>query len=156
MGVIYHIGYFNAANKATYVFGGLYILQSALFMYAGVIKQNLSFKLTWSLSSSTGTVFILYAMIIYPALNYYFWHAYPKMPIFGVTPCPTTIFTFGLLLWTTSRVPVYIIVIPFIWSLIGVSAAINLGIIEDYGLVVAGIVGSILISVGGRKRTNAT
>lgn len=59
-------------------------------------------------------------------------------------------------LYLCMRVPVYIIVIPFIWSLIGVSAAINLGIIEDYGLVVAGVVGSILISVGGRKRTNAT
>lgn len=78
------------------------------------------------------------------------------MPVFGVTPCPTTIFTFGLLLWTASRVPLYIIVIPFIWSLIGVSAAINLGIIEDYGLVVAGVAGSILISVGGRKKMDTT
>lgn len=71
MGIVYHIGYFSAVNKAVYVFGGLYILQSALFIYAGVIRQNLSFKLTWSLSSAAGAAFIGYAMIIYPALNYY-------------------------------------------------------------------------------------
>ena len=55
----------------------------------------------------------------------------------------------------TNRVPVYIIVIPFIWHLTDVSVAIKLGIIEDYGLVAAGMVGSILISAEDvRKRTS--
>src|SRR5260370_12258317 len=35
------------------------------------------------------------------------------MPMFGVTPCPVTIFTFGLLLLTVCPVPRWLFVIPF-------------------------------------------
>jgi hypothetical protein len=69
------------------------------------------------------------------------------MPVFGVTPCPVTIFTFGIFLWANSKIPLYLIVIPFLWSLIGISAAINFKIVEDYGLVVAGVTGATLIVV---------
>jgi uncharacterized protein DUF6064 len=43
-------------------------------------------------------------------------HRYPEMPMFGVTPCPVTIFTFGLLLLTVRPVPRSLFVIPFVWS----------------------------------------
>lgn len=50
-----------------------------------------------------------------------------------------------MLLWTNLRVPLYLLAIPFAWSLLGISAAISFGMIEDYGLLVAGLVGSSLI-----------
>ena len=50
-----------------------------------------------------------------------------------------------MLLWTNRRVPLYILPIPFAWSLLGISAALTLGMTEDYGLLVAGLVGSSLI-----------
>lgn len=37
----------------------------------------------------TGSLLMLYAMMIYPALGYFLGHVYPKAPTFGV-PCPTT------------------------------------------------------------------
>jgi hypothetical protein len=39
-----------------------------------------------------------------------------------------------------------LIVIPFVWSFVGASAAAQLGIREDLGLVVAGVVGTALLS----------
>jgi hypothetical protein len=92
----------------------------------------------------------LYSFVIYPILGYLFGHVYPKNPTFGL-PCPTTIFTFGLLLWTDKIVPKYVLVIPSIWSLIGFVAALFLGIKEDYGLLIAGVLGSILILIRDRK-----
>ncbi len=71
--------------------------------------------------------------------------------MFGVAPCPTTIFTLGILLWTTKSVPGYLLVIPFLWSIIGMSAAVNLRVPQDYGLVVAGILGTALILIQNRK-----
>jgi hypothetical protein len=44
-------------------------------------------------------------MVVYPLLGIRFGHSYPRAPLFGVAPCPTTIFTFGLLLWATRSVP---------------------------------------------------
>lgn len=38
---------------------------------------------------------ILYALIGYPAFGYFAGHHYPSVPVFGVAPCPTTIFTIG-------------------------------------------------------------
>ena len=67
-------------------------------------------------------------------------------------PCPTTIFTFGILLWTDKRIPKYLLVIPLIWSIIGFGAALNLTIVEDYGLLVTGLVGTALILIRDRRR----
>lgn len=71
--------------------------------------------------------------------------------MFGVAPCPTTIFTFGLLLWAATPVPAYLIIIPLIWAFIGMSAAVNLQVPQDYGLVAAGVIGTVLIVIENRK-----
>jgi hypothetical protein len=59
------------------------------------------------------------------------------IPTFGV-PCPTTIFTVGLLMLATPRLW-RLSIIPVIWSVIGGSAAFLLGVSADYALPVAGI-----------------
>ncbi|HXV44590.1 MAG TPA: DUF6064 family protein, partial [Anaerolineae bacterium] len=69
---------------------------------------------------------------------------YPQSPTFGL-PCPTTIFTFGLLLWTDHRFPKYLLVIPVIWSLFGLSAAVQLGVLEDIMLLITGLVATTMI-----------
>jgi hypothetical protein len=90
-------------------------------------------------------------MVIYPLLGLAFGHSYPRIPLFGVAPCPTTIFTFGILLWATKSVSAYLLIIPFLWSLVGMSAALNLRVPQDYGLVVAGVLGTTLILIQNRK-----
>lgn len=84
------------------------------------------------------------ALLIYPLVGNVSGNSYPYSPTFGV-PCPTTIFTFGLLLWADKGAPRYVILIPLLWSLIGMFAAVYLGIWADAGLPVAGIAGTLLI-----------
>jgi hypothetical protein len=146
IGIVYHFAYFTSINKAAYFFGALYIIQGLLFLFVGGMKSKLSFKFQPNSYGIVGSLFILYALIIYPGLGYFFGHVYPKNPTFGL-PCPTTIFTFGLLLWTDKNVPKYILAIPLIWSIIGFVAALSLGVKEDYGLLIAGVLGSILIII---------
>lgn len=64
----------------------------------------------------------------------------PALPTFGL-PCPTTIFTLGILLFTKPPVPRSVFIVPLLWSAIGTSAAVQLGIPQDYGLAVAGLIG---------------
>lgn len=145
MGGVYHITFFSEINTAAYIFGSLFLLQGIGFL---ILKKS-SIDLTYSFRSDvygfTGTIFILYGMIIYPLLGYTMGHIYPQSPVFGVAPCPTTIFTFGLLLHTKGKVPIWLLIIPGLWSLIGFSAAFRLTIYEDMGLVVAGILGVALL-----------
>ena len=145
VGAIYHIVYFSEINPAAYIFGAFFILQAIVLLYVGFRSENRSFQFEADGASIVGAIFIVYAMLVYPILNYIFGHTYPTMPVFGVTPCPVTIFTFGVLLWSKTRLPHYVIAIPFLWSLVGVSAALNFKIVEDYGLVVAGVVGALLL-----------
>ncbi len=144
MGIVYHLIFFTRINNAAYIFGLIYILQSFLFLFTGVFNSYLSFRLKPDFRGITGIIFVLYALVIYPILGTIAGHQYPNTPIFGL-PCPTTIFTFGLLLWTTQRFPKHLLIIPFLWSIIGFSAALSLTIYQDYGLLVAGVFGTILI-----------
>jgi hypothetical protein len=144
-GIAYHLAFFSEVNKAAYLFGLLCVTQAALFTFAGLRRRELVFSAKPDWAGIVGGSLIVFALLVYPALGFLSGHEYPRSPTFG-TPCPTTIFTFGLLLWTKGRVPLYVLTIPFVWSLIAFSAALFLGMREDIGLLVAGIVGTLLIS----------
>ncbi len=150
MGLVYHGLYFSRINKAAYLFGLLFSLQGLMFIYYGYMKQHLIFQLKKDIYGLTGMIFMVYALIIYPFLGNSLGHVYPAAPTFGL-PCPTTIFTFGVLLWVPEKLPVAIWVIPFVWSVIGFSAAFSLGMKEDLGLIVAGLISGILMIVHNRR-----
>ncbi|GAB4421737.1 MAG: DUF6064 family protein [Anaerolineae bacterium] len=144
MGLVYHWGYFSTINGAAYVFGGFFIIQSGLFLVAGTLKQKLWFRFHPNNYAIIGALFILYGLVIYPVLGYALEHRYPYTPTFGL-PCPTTIFTFGLLLWTDKKIPKYLLIIPVLWSILGLSAALQLGVWEDVMLVITGIATPMMI-----------
>jgi hypothetical protein len=100
-----------------------------------------------------GSIVILYGLLIYPILGHAIGHVYPGNPTFGA-PCPTTIFTFGILLWSVG-LPRYVLIIPTLWSIIGFFAAVSLGIREDIGLLVAGLAGCTVIMLD-RPATKGT
>lgn len=144
MGIVYHLIYFTTINKAAWLFGGVFILQSILFLILGILQNKLLFKFRRDIYGITGITLILFALIIYPASGYFLGHVYPSSPTFGL-PCPTTIFTFGLLLLTSKKCPIAILVIPFVWSIIGFMAAIQFGILEDTGLIAASLIAMSLL-----------
>lgn len=143
-GVIYHLTFFTKISPPAYVFGVLFVFQGFLFLYEGVVKNCLSFRITQKLYGILGAIFITYALVIYPLIGYALGRIFPSSPTFG-TPCPTTIFTFGLLLWTDKKAPLSLLIIPALWSIVGTSAALNFGIKEDFGLLVAGTLGTASI-----------
>jgi hypothetical protein len=79
---------------------------------------------------------VLYAAAVYPVLGSLGGHGYPYALVLGVAPCPTTIFTFGLLLMARPAVP-RLFAIPILWGVVGMSAAVKLGMREDFGLGLA-------------------
>ncbi|HKR06656.1 MAG TPA: DUF6064 family protein [Bacteroidia bacterium] len=138
MGIVYHLIFFTVINKAAYLFGAAFILQGILFLTFGVFQNKLSFRFYPDKYGIAGIILVLFALIIYPVLGYFFGHVYPSSPTFGL-PCPTTIFTFSILLLSDKKCPVAILIIPFIWSVVGFMAAFNFGIVEDTGLLVSGL-----------------
>ncbi len=155
MGIVYHLIFFTAINKAAFVFGAAFIVQGILFLTLGVLKGKLTFKFRPDRYGITGIILILVALIVYPIIGYVLDHRYPWSPTFGL-PCPTTIFTFGLLLLSDKKCPVVILIIPFIWSIIGFTAAFQFGIIEDTGLLVSGLLSLSMLLLRNSNLTKAT
>lgn len=154
-GIVYHITFFSSINKPAYVFGSLVILQGILFFATGTVYQKISFKPQLDAYSIVGGILLLYGLLIYPILGYFLGHIYPYSPTFGA-PCPTTIFTFGLLLWTDGKFPKYLLAIPVIWSLIGFSAAFQWGVMEDIMLLISALVASVMIFYRGKGKKQLT
>lgn len=145
--VAYHAAYFSRINPAAWIFAALFLIQAGFFIWVGVLRDGLRFSTGQSARHLAAGVLIAYALA-YPLLNAALGHGYPRAPTFGV-PCPTTIFTAGLLLasaparWTVS-------VIPIVWSAIGGSAAVLLGVRADLVLPVAGVLLVMRLVAGHR------
>ena len=133
MGIVYHLIFFTAISPPAYVFGTLFIVQGLLFLYEGVVRNRLSFRASQNFYGIFGAIFIAYALVIYPLIGYALGRTFTASPIFGV-PCPTVIFTFGLLIWTDKRFPLSLLIIPVLWSLVRSSAALSFGIKEASAL----------------------
>jgi hypothetical protein len=157
VGVVYHVAFFRAINPGALLFGSVFVLEGALIAWFGVARQSLRFEVRANVATFLGFALIVYALVAYPMIGYALGHRYPSAPTFGV-PCPTTIFTFGLMLlcpppWLRS-----LIIIPAAWAVLGVSAATRLGMWEDCGLVIGAIVTTlaVLVQRWGRPDVPAT
>jgi uncharacterized protein DUF6064 len=144
MGVVYHLTFFRAINPAATLFGALFIVEAGLLAWTGVWRTRLVFRPQFDWASVMGGLLLLYGLVLYPMLGLALGHRYPATPTFGL-PCPTTIFTIGLLLWATPTMPRTVLVIPMIWSALGLSAAVNLGVREDFGLLAAGVLAAVVL-----------
>ncbi len=137
-GIGYHLLHFSVINKAAFVFGAMFVVQAFLFAWYAWKSPRTAPDINpvrWTASA----ILILYALFFYSLIGYFAGHQYPRAPVFGVAPCPTVIFTFGILL-AAERLRWYLYLIPLLWAIIGTSAAFVLGVREDFGLAAAAIV----------------
>jgi len=144
-GIGYHVVFFSEINRAALFFGALFVAQGAFIAWAGLVARRLQFSLRMDAATIVGITAVAYAMVVYPLLGWTFDHVYPAAPVFGVAPCPTTIFTFGILLLARPGAPAWLFVMPVIWSAIGGSAALLLGVREDFGLIAAGFAAILVL-----------
>jgi len=151
--VVYHLAFFARVSPPAYGFAALSAAGAAVFIWQGVIRRRLTFKWTSDLKSAAGVTLIVFALAVYPVWSIYAGHSYPEMPTFGL-PCPTTIFTIGLLCFAVQPLPRSPLIVPLLWCLVGAQAAFFLGVQPDLGLIVAGAVSVGLLATAGRQANN--
>jgi len=142
-GIVFCFIYWAPSHIFGYIFGICCTIQGLLFLYS-IIRSDITISPPDKTYKLIGLLFVLYAIIGYQIFGYYLGHIYPKFFAVGLVPCPTTIFTFGIFLIINKRIPIQYFVIPLIISLGGFLAAYN-GIYEDIGLIIVGILGTILL-----------
>lgn len=137
MAIGYHWTYFSAINRAAYAFGALFIVAALVFLVEGVIRDRINFAIVPGIRGGFAAVLLVYAFAVYPLVGLLVTHPYPEAPLFGVAPCPTTIFTLGLLLLASHPRRWILAAIPLLWCMIGGSAAFLLDVPQDLGLLAA-------------------
>lgn len=146
-GIGYHLLFFAKINPLAPVFAVFFVLQAGLFMASVFRADDLRFELGGDLQSIAELTTIAYAVVVYPILGLWAGHGWDAGPMFGVAPCPTTIFTIGLLMLARGRWRLWLSIIPFLWSLVGLAPAVQLGIPEDMAMPLAGFVLAGLLGV---------
>ncbi len=148
----YHAAALGRLAASGPVFAAAFAVQAVLLATA-VAKDRLSFRAGGALTT-TGLALVLYALVLYPLLGALAGHPFPRGPTFGVAPCPNAIFTFGLLLLTDRPVPRWLLPIPLLWSIVGLTAVTALGMLEDLPLPFAGVLATGLLLIRDRPHAH--
>jgi hypothetical protein len=137
--------YFGTVSRQYYLWGALWIVQGFLFLVFLGFRDG--FLLEYRKDSRTVIALGLFAFtfIGYPLTGFLTGHGFPAGPVFGTAPCPVTIFTFAMVLLHRKRMPVWLIVIPFLWSLTGIYALLFLGVYQDAVETASGLLALIVI-----------
>lgn len=148
-GVVYHWLHFRAINPAAGLFGGLFIIEAGIILWLSVLRRQLTFRIGNSGRDRLALALLVFALL-YPIVGLLTGLSYPRLPTFGV-PCPTTILTIGALLLAPRPAGRRAGVIPFLWAVVGGSAAFALRIGADWALLLAG--GALLLHLFGPEPT---
>lgn len=138
--VAYFFVFFTRISVSGWIIGAVLLAGGLAIGWTGSIEGRIQFGLRRGFWGALGGALIFYAFVAYPLIGLAVGHRYPAMPTFGL-PCPVTIFAVGMLLLTTSPVPRSVLIAPALWGLFGgAGATFLLGVYQDAGLLLAGII----------------
>ena len=140
----YHVAFFTAINPLAFAFAAVCMAGAASIFWQGVIRRKLRFTSTPGWRKSAGWGLVIFALIVYPAWTYVAGHRCPAFPTFGL-PCPTTLFTIGMLAFLDKPYPRSVFVAPVLWCFVGSQAAFVFDVTADLGLIVAGVLGVLFM-----------
>jgi hypothetical protein len=156
IGVVFHGVFVRTLDPTqSVVYAAAFVAQAALFVALGVVGGRVAYRPTRDAASILGWVAIAYALVVYPLIGIALGHPYPQAPLFGAAPCPTTIFTFGILLLARPPVPRVLLLVPLAWAVVATPAAVGRGVLEDVALLGVALAALALMAVRGRRPVGA-
>lgn len=126
VGIIY-FGMFDSRMHLAWVWAAIFSLEAILFLVAGIVRHDLVFTPRLNPSGVLGAVIISVGLVGFPLVEVLSGYPLHSLTVFGLAPCPTVIFFFGLLLWARPPVPRYLLLIPLAWALTSIPTDLTLG-----------------------------
>ena len=146
---VYHLAFFRRINPMAVAFAALAVAQGVALLWWGV-HGYVRFERPGGWRGWAGGALLVYALAIYPVLSRHSGYAYPYIPTFGL-PCPTTLYTVGLLAFLSRPYRWQLFIVPVLWSLIALPAAFLLSVPQDLGLAASAALG-IALAIDARPK----
>ncbi len=143
-GVVYYMLHQAQINWAAWALGSVFMLQGLAIAVTGVVRGGVDFRFSGDSAGWAGLALIAGAAILYPLIGVGSDQRWPRMPLVGVAPGPTLVWTLGMLLLAVPRVPWHLLFIPLLWSLTGVAGALLLGLPQDFVLPFAAVLAIVV------------
>ena len=128
VGIVY-FGVVDNGMHLAWVWTATFILEAILFLVAGIVRRDLVFDPRWNLSGVLGAVIMSIGIVFFPLVEVLSGYPLHSLTVFGLAPCPTVIFFFGLLLWARPPAPKYLLLLPLAWALTSAPGDLTLGIV---------------------------
>jgi hypothetical protein len=151
MAAVYHLTHFSRINPVAPGFAVLFAGEAGVLLWKALRPAPPEFGRSGTRTDVVGIALAVFGLAIYPLLNPLFGHEYPEAPGFGL-PCPTTIFTIGILSLERPGPDGRLLGAPVLWALIGTTAAVALDVPQDYVLGAAGAWGIFFVGLRPRGR----
>lgn len=151
----YHYLHFGTLNFAAPVYAVLFVLEGLFLVWTGVVRCGLRVRFHPDLFGWAGLTVTIAALVLLPVADWLSASTWSGVRVVGLAPAPTALFTLGLLLLCEPRPPVYLAIIPLLWTLIAGASAWVLTIPQDQALAVAGMVAFALIVWKNRQRARS-
>jgi hypothetical protein len=136
---------FGKELPGTFLGAPLFIIIPVLFA-VDIFTKKTEFKLPNARWHKYSTIFWVLCAFLYPLIGLPLGHRYPRSCMFGVFPCPTTVFALALLVAAIPKVDKKVYILLLIWAIPSVGKCFGvLDLYEDCVLFVAGVYGLIML-----------
>lgn len=140
VGIAFHIRAAGQIDFLAPVYGALFLVQAVLLAWNGVVHDAMAGGMRRDAAYWVGLGLAVVAVAGYPALALLAGRAWPSLPLAGITPDPTAMLTFGLLLLANRPVSPHLLAVPVLWSLVAGATALMLDTPYRLVLPVAAVV----------------
>ncbi len=154
VGAVYQLGTMAPIDFAAPLYGALWIAQGLLLAWTGVLRRRLAFRFAGGGAAWAGLGLALFALVGHPLIVVLMGYGWQAMPLVGLAPGPTAIFTMGLLLLTAGRVPRVLIVLPLLWAGVAAMTGWFLAFWLDFAVPLA-VLAAIALLVWKSRRAGA-
>jgi Family of unknown function (DUF6064) len=134
------MGMLDGVINLAWLWTATFLLEALLFVVAAIVRRDLVFAPRWNLSSVLGAMIMGYALVAYPIIEMLGGQPLSASPLFGLAPCVTVFFTFGLLLWARPPAPKYLLLLPLAWALQAAPDNLAMGHVADFPLILVGAI----------------
>ena len=154
VGWAHQLQHMAGLNFMAPVYGWVWIIQGVLIALTCAAPGRVRFRFVGDLRGWTGLALALFGLLGYPLAVLALGHGWRGVPLVGMAPDPTAIFTAGVLAAARERPPLHLFVVPVGWAGVAAFSAYLLGFPLDYAVAVAVVIGTAM-AVGARLRAPA-